>query len=644
MNSKELTVRGTILAVLTGVFLSGSLRSVEAQQGLPTVTIMQAGTGEFERDLEAIMKLAGKKGEEQWPVIQAILPAFTQGIDPDRPIRVDILFGKERDYRLSIPFDKEKDFLSNVTGFIGAKPRRVGSGLYLLKAPAFNGYLRILKSKYALIAADRNNIPPTFNPLPDIQPLVDAGYDMAASVTNTADGADDRRKAIDELRKELLDTLKKTEDESDEEFEIRRVGLIHQLKELERLFADSESLVLGWTTDGPKKEGRLALELTALKGTELEKSIIELGAKPSLFSSVSKSDNAIFFGRINHSLDEMRKTHIDEMLELLSAHCVSRIDASDKVAADGKSAAKEAAEKFYAMLGAGNKMGVIDGFVDIAKGDDGRSVVGAIRADDGTAINGVLESLKAAGWEVELAEASGESGNETSDSDESDAADSGDAKDAEAGDAESEAEAESETEEEKSEEEKAESAGEAEDAEPEAAEEAGKDDAGEDVALAIHKVKVPESDESDFAHLFGKDATLLVAATADAVYYAAGAGAEDRLREAIEATGEDESKNDGTFIETWTKLGSWIEYLKGRRERREEGQDLSKLTEEEKKAREERIELRDMAINAFEAGHDTIHTTMKSDQKKVTGMTTFAEGILRFVGTAVADFAATKLQ
>ena len=55
------------------------------------------------------------------------------------------------------------------------------------------------------------------------------------------------------------------------------------------------------------------------------------------------------------------------------------------------------------MLKAGSVMGVFDGFADIDYGDDGRSIVGTIRAADGTKINGVLASLKTAGWDVELA-------------------------------------------------------------------------------------------------------------------------------------------------------------------------------------------------------------------------------------------------
>ena len=71
---------------------------------------------------------------------------------------------------------------------------------------------------------------------------------------------------------------------------------------------------------------------------------------------------------------------------------------------------------------------------------------------------------------------------------------------------------------------------------------------------------------------------------------------------------------------------------------------MSKLTKEEQSARKERAEIRDMAIKAFAQGQDTIHMQLKSDQKKVTGLTTYAEGILRFVGRAIADVAATKLQ
>lgn len=657
-------MRRTIVALLSAVCLVGAARPVAAENAVPTVTIMLSSTGEFESDIEAIMKMGGKESAEQWPIIQAILPAFNAGIDPTRPIRVDIIFGVVRDYRISIPYANQKAILGNIHGFIGGKPpRRIGTGLYSLDGPAFKGFLRDnAKIKYVIIAADKNNIPANFDPLPDLKPLLDAGYDLAASVKSTAEGVDDRKKAIADLREELLGGLKKSADETDLEFEIRTVGLVHQLEELERLFADSESLVLGWTTDAAKKEARMDLELTALPGTDLENSIVELGAKPSLFSSAAKSENSMFFGRVNHSLDKMRKAHLDEMLTLLTSQSVATVEASEKITADNKGPSKDAATAFFEMLKAGSVMGVFDGFADIGYGDKGRSIVGTIRAADGTKINGVLASLKAAGWDVELAEVAAPVDKPASDGKSAPVdKEKEEAKDVETPkDAVTETKSKDDAASEKSEEktapakvsEKIEGTpakDESDDDAEEAAEAKPADAPAEtkpaaSVELAIHKVKVPAVGESDFQNLFGDDATLLVAGTANGIYYAAGPGAEDRLRKAVAEAGEDQSKNDGTFIEIWAKLGPWLGYLKERRDRREAGEDLSKLTKEEESARKERAEFRDMAIKAFGEGADTIHMQLRSDQKKVTGLTTYAEGILRFVGRAIANVAATKLQ
>ena len=657
-------MRRTIVALLSAVCLVGAVCPVAAQNAVPTVTIMLSSTGEFESDIQAIMEMGGKESAEQWPIIQAILPAFNAGIDPTRPIRVDIIFGVVRDYRISIPYANQKAILMNIHGFIGGKaPRRIGTGLYSLDGPAFKGFLRDnTKIKYVIIAADKNNIPANFDPLPDLKPLQDAGYDLAASVKSTADGVDDRKKAIADLREELLGGLTKTADETDLEFEIRTVGLVHQLEELERLFADSESLVLGWTTDAAKKEARMDLELTALPGTDLENSIVELGAKPSLFSSAAKSENSMFFGQVNHSLDKMRKAHLDEMLTLLTSQSLATVDASEKIAADNKGPSKDAATAFFEMLKAGSVMGVFDGFADIEYGEKGRSIVGTIRAADGTKINGVMASLKAAGWDVELADVAAPVDKPVSDDkptpvDKEKEEAKGDETPKDAG---TETKSADDTASEKSEEKTA-PAEVSEKIEDAPAKDASDDDVEEEadakpadalaetkpaatVELAIHKVKVPAVGQSDFQNLFGEDVTLLVAGTANGVYYAAGPGAEDRLRKAVAEAGEDQSKNDGTFIEIWAKLGPWLGYLKERRERREAGEDLSKLTKEEESARNERAEFRDMAIKAFGEGLDTIHMQMKSDQKKVTGLTTYAEGILRFVGRAIANVAATKLQ
>jgi len=605
-------VRRTLFAILSVTVLLGCLPFSSADDGLPTVKIMQAGADRLSDDIKFVMELSGSRGVKQWPNVRDVLPAFLGGVDGKKPMRIDVIFGEKREYRLSIPVADWKDFHANVAGFVGAKGRKIKTGLYFYRGAAYTGYLRELtKIGYAAISEDQAKVPADLLPLVEIQALIDAGYDLAATVTNTEMGADARRKAIVDLQKEALDSLKKLPGESDEDLEIRRVGIVHQMQELERLFADSKELTLGWTTDAEKKEGRLNLELVALENSDLEKSIQQLGMKPSLFSGIKRGEQTTFFGHINHPLDEMRQKHLTEMLGLLEARAIAEIAVNDLVAAENKDATTTATKQFFKMLHAGTAMGVFDGFVDVTEADGARNVAGGIRAADGHAAVEVLASLKAAGWDVEIdivqaPVAPAETGTEATDKD----AENADATPAD----DDKAPADAVT-----------------DAKP--------------AAVRFHRVTIPKAGQADFTQLFGADSVMHVATTSDAIYYASGSNGLERVKASMAAAaGATPADDDGTFLETWAKLGPWIDYLKGRRERREADLDLSKLTKEEKAEREERIEMRDSAISAFAKGQDAIHMKLQRKDQKVTGLTVFGEGILRFVGSQIADFSEKTLQ
>jgi hypothetical protein len=88
-------------------------------------------------------------------------------------------------------------------------------------------------------------------------------------------------------------------------------------------------------------------------------------------------------------------------------------------------------------------------------------------------------------------------------------------------------------------------------------------------------------------------------------------------------------------------MGPWIDYLARRRGRLDEGVNLADLTKEEKLARDDREEMRKIAIDVFKKGGDTIDGRLYVVQQpgkepRVEGQTTFGEGILRFVGTMMA--------
>lgn len=568
-------MRLVLIAFLSCVLLTNVSDPVEAQapaSGLPTVTIALKNTDEFQSDLKHVMELDQVKGAKQWPKIRDILPAFLDGVDGTKPVRFDVLFSDPRDFRVCAPIapGAEKAFQNNVEGFAGKKGLLKGPKLWQVVGPALTCWLRIVPGGYGVVAGNQQNVPSGFLPLADLQPLLQHGFDIAVGMNNTAETAEQRRQAMVKVRADLTEAANKLPEESPEEMETRRVGLVHQLDELERIFVDSQNITMGWTTDVAQNEGRLELLLTALPETSLEASIKELAAKPSLFSGVVRSEDSILFGRANHALDEMRRKNIGELLTLWEKQLVARIGRQESWDEARRTAFSSAAQKFFAMLSAGNQMGVIDGFVEVTQAAEGKTLTGAIRTADGTAAVGILQALKDGQWNVEL-----------------DTAVEGD--------------------------------------------------------VHFHKVAIPEVGNGEFAMLFGQGTSILVATTPQAVYYAAGAKAEESLKKALAGTGEDESKNDGTFLEIWAKTGPWVNFLDQRKKVVEANLDLTKLTPEEKKARDESEERRKTAIAAFEQGKDTIHMQLMRKDAQVIGITRFAEGILRFAGMTISSVAAKRL-
>lgn len=400
-------MRQTLFVVLLAAFAFSFPTQEAHAQGFPTVSVMVKSTQEVEDDLKYIVTSSGPRGVAQWQNIKGILPVFLGGIDSKKPIRVDLVFIKgAMEIRFVIPVANQKALIANVVSFAGAKRgKKLKTGYYVIDGPAFKCYLRIIPGGYAIISSNPALVPAGFiGPLVPITPLIDAGYDFGAIVKNSSavKEVDARKQVMADLRKEVDGSLKKKEGESDGEFELRKVGLGHQIDELERLFVESDQLMVGWTTDAPKNEGRLNLELTALPKTELEKTIAELAAEPSLFAAAKRSDETIFFGRINHALDKMRQANIAEILKLMRAQADVEIDKSTLVKEEHKDALKEAGSVIFDILADGSAMGVVDGFVNVEQVDGLRVITGGVRTADSAAALKALEALMKTDAKIQL--------------------------------------------------------------------------------------------------------------------------------------------------------------------------------------------------------------------------------------------------
>jgi len=383
-----------VVSAVAGTSSAAVAQTSPAEKSAPSVTIMQNGANELYRDLEFIMKLTNSTEQKQWSVLQEYLDIFLIGIDRTRPMRVDLILGGEMErYISSFPITNMKEFRDDNLESLGIESRKRRT-LYQLKG-AFIGYMRH-KHEYAIIAERKDEVPLDIaDPREAIAPLLAAEYDLALEGYNHLEGQihqDQRRKSFADTRKELLAVLKKTKEETADDFALRKSLYDHQLDELERFFVEASRMVLGWTTDIVAQKGRLDIELDPIEGTSLEATIDNLGKSISYFANIERSENPIFSAHLNHPLDELRKTNILETITLLRTRTNNNLNAREDVSDAERDARKEIAEKTFGLLEAGAKQGLADGFFEVhANESDKNTIVCGFRTVDGTSVVDILK-------------------------------------------------------------------------------------------------------------------------------------------------------------------------------------------------------------------------------------------------------------
>lgn len=360
----------------------------------PKISLVQINAEGMIADLKyLVLDLAeDKKG---WDKLDELLPTFLDGIDQQRPLRIDILLeeNQEERSRLILPISDLGVFREALEVFeITSKKQRKGP--YKL-GNLFEGFMKYLKdSKYVVISEKLSEVEEIEDPLKGVQELLDKKYDFSALITNESEGVDARKKSMTSTRKQLLAAIKKRRDETENAFELRKLAFTHQMDELERIFAESKKMVVGWTTDSENDEGRLEFNLTAIKGTSLEESIKQFATKPSYFANVPVKPDGILNGRIIHPLDDMRKSNFTEFYKLLLPAIKDRISSSENLTEEQKTTGSKVADLIIQMLDTGKETGLIDAFIDVNPTEDEKhTMLAGIKSTDGAKLREVIELL-----------------------------------------------------------------------------------------------------------------------------------------------------------------------------------------------------------------------------------------------------------
>lgn len=356
------------------------------------IRVVQSGGDSLLTDLKDIVTSTPNKGlQKEWKNLNEILDGFLLGIHREQPLRVDLVIAPDDSgtvklgYEPSFPIDvnpkttKEKfegkdSFLENVKG-LGYKVKKQPAGdLYEMVESGVKGakpfYMRHLHG-YAIISQSAKALPAT---LPDpkiaVQPLLAAGYDVAAELTNDAAGMAGRKASFDSLRKELEASIKFKRGEDKSEFELRKLGVVQFFDELQRFAVESEKLLIGWTTLPGAKDGKGELLLSAIAGSDLQKSIQLLSVQPSYFANVKLHPQEVLSGKMLFPFDPMRKEHALVRHPLLQTVTNLQIDKSTTFTAEGKVAAKQALDHLIQIFNATVDVG-LDGFIDLHAAENG---------------------------------------------------------------------------------------------------------------------------------------------------------------------------------------------------------------------------------------------------------------------------------
>jgi len=381
--------------------------SAQAPKSSPKVIIAHKGADKLLVDLEALIKLTNAEQQKQWKVLKGNLEVFLPGVNRTQPVRLDLVpYGAGKiEWRPSIPVSNINNFRNQNLTPAGIPTVRQASSRYKCRGNVYQGFMRH-KWGYAIFAEKLAAVPLKIaDPRDAIKGLLNA-YDLGLKGENLATDAGsiaERRAWVQTQAKELLAAMKKKEGEATADYELRKLLFEQQMKEAERFYVESSRLQIGWTMDLSKMTGRADLELAAIPGTGLAKSIEMLGEKPSYFANVPRSSESILSMRINHPLDDMRKEHFLAAFKAIRDAQVERLKASKTMTDKQRKAGTKIADMVVHLLAANVDKGIFDAFAEVRMNAAGKKTsVAALQTVDGASALDILKLVPETGKAAKL--------------------------------------------------------------------------------------------------------------------------------------------------------------------------------------------------------------------------------------------------
>jgi hypothetical protein len=404
------------LALCAG--LLAPLKATADDAPKPRVKLYMASAERVLADLEWIIADLAKE-KTQWDNnIFPSLDIFLFGVDRNLPIRFDAMIGGEDPgavnpgayrYAPCIPIDRDgkdlRTFIQQNLVPIGINVRQRSRGGYYSLNGVYDGWMRMVE-EYACIGTYESDVPKDM-PHPELshQRLVEADYDLAVELENTAEQTQERAEAFAVFEQNLVDATKREEDESEAAFAMRKAAAEHNLERIGAVYRDAQRVTFGWITDVEKQSSRGDLYGAGLPDTDLAKLIDMLSVEHSRFSVLPMSEDPALGVQINFPFDDFLKEQLTESYELYRPVAHEKIDEAEMFTSEEKQPAKQVSDLLIDMLTEGIDVGRLDLYIDMTKAEGGPHVIVAgVRAADGKKADEIVKLIPQAfsDWKAEL--------------------------------------------------------------------------------------------------------------------------------------------------------------------------------------------------------------------------------------------------
>lgn len=424
-----------------------------------------------------------------------------------------------------------------------------------------------------------------------------------------------RRKAFDDTRQKIISAMKKAENQTAAEFALAQAVADLQFSKYELFFADSSRVDLGWTTSHATKKSVLTAHVTGAKGTSLAKGIEQMGQISDDFAGVSQQ-GTVMSSTINFSNDETITKALKSVVQNARQVATDQINKDEHLNAEQKSIDKQFVELVSDLVGDVAAMPFFNGFGRTWANSDGSlTTVGAVKVADGAKYRELVQKFKS---QERVGRQSGNGG------------------------------------------------------------------------VEIHKITVAKW-QKEVPEFFEKDGAVYLGTSDKAVWYALGEKSLERLEQAIQEAGSAKASKDVAAIDfhaelmplakVWERFRSRhplstpgtptnakkkevaatetnstkVTKKTGGSDRANEssGQEgtakKSKASDKKEsvaraKASVNDLDLPKLAAQAFQHGHDTFSVTLKRNGEDAELVVKSEEGLLRFLGLALAKFTKDNLE